>query len=88
MKDIAAAIHRGLYGKSDKANSSENQGEEFQTGFAIGKENEPDCITSEYFRRGEPLPDTDEYHRFEEWKRGFWAGRMQETVVKFYERHS
>lgn len=88
MKDIAGNIHRGIYGKSDKANASENQSEEFQTGFAIGKENDPAYITAEYWRRGEPIPDTPEFAQFEEWKRGFWAGRIQESVAKFYERNS
>ena len=33
-EDIAGNVHRKYYGKSDKANASENQNREFQDGFS------------------------------------------------------
>lgn len=82
-----------MYGKSDKANAQGNQSEDFQAGFAAGKDRDRstdnlDCIGVEYLRRKEPPIDTKDFAKFKEWKRGFWAGRMQEGVTKFYERNT
>ena len=88
MKDIAANIHRVLYKKSDKANSPENQSEDFLAGFEVGKRREiNDPIPAEYARRGRPHLGTKECDKFKEWKRGYWASRLQGSVAKFYERN-
>jgi hypothetical protein len=85
MKDIAALIHRTLYDKSDKANAQENRNSQFQAGYEHGiSENEggTDLIAAEYERRNEPGVETVEFALFREWKRGFWAGRMQKSFTK------
>lgn len=82
-RDIAALMHKGIYGKSDKANSPENQTEEFQRGYADGlTDTETDVlIEREWTRIGQP---THEIPTFREYKRGMWAAKMQATVVKAF----
>ena len=80
--DLAETIHRASYGKSGRA--SANAGNKpFLAGYAAGrKEGETDDIFArEYARRGSP-----EYGKplrdFREWKRGFWASRMQKIIAE------
>jgi hypothetical protein len=83
MRDIAAMMHQGCYGKSDKVNATENQSEDFKAGYAAGSTDaDPaDLIPAEWDRRGEP-DSGPELASFNEWKRGMWAASMQATVAK------
>lgn len=76
--DVPDRIARALHGKGDKANAIENQTAEFQAGYAEGLTNQAAnglaAITAEWRRRGSPDELTDD---FREWKRGYWAARMQ-----------
>lgn len=81
MRDLAQLIHKGIYGKSDKANSPENQTEEFQRGFKFAMDNDEmesdQMIMQGWLMFGRLGYETSE---FREWKRGMWAARMQRTI--------
>lgn len=83
--DLAALIHRGIYGKSDKLNSVDAT-EDFKEGHKFGSEfplngNIFDAFTDEWRKRGEPLPGTESYECLQEWKRGACAARLQKTCI-------
>lgn len=85
--DLAAKIHRGIYGKCDKANSPDNSNPDFKAGYTAGmdsprKSSGLDLLTPEWERRGCPEQDTAEFEKFREWKRGFYAARMQRTCAE------
>lgn len=69
--DLAAKIHKAMYGKSDKANSGDNQNPDFQAGFARGMQTDKkdsliELVPVEWRRRGEPDVDTPEWEQFKE----------------------
>ena len=87
-KDVAAGIHRGLYGKdkSDKANNPQNRNPHFQAGYKVGTDervrfdlwDERHPITVEWKRIGSPKRPPKS---FTEWKRGYAAATMQKAVA-------
>ena len=77
-EDHCGKIHKEKYGKSDKANASENQNADFQEGYAWGIEtfayHSITVLKAEIEFRGEfKLTDNG----FSEFERGFWAARSQ-----------
>lgn len=85
MKDIAATIHRAIYGHSDKANAPENRTAEWRAGYDVGCApgiDTSEVIEAEWRARGTPTTGPS-LQSFREWKRGMWAGRMQKTCAKF-----
>jgi hypothetical protein len=77
---LAERIAQVTYGKSADPDAPENQGIDFQDGFATGFEAQTklappyrvsDEITREFKRRGLYLKSDAS---FDEWKRGFWSG--------------
>lgn len=84
--DLAAKIHKGIYGKCDKANSADNSNADFQAGFKAGMEHPSEGVTDlippEWKRRGFPEPETEAFDKFREWKRGLSAARMQIACAK------
>lgn len=77
--DFPARIAEAIYKKSDKANAPENQTEGFHAGFRVGTGYAGgglDRIEFEFRFNRKPEPE------WEEWKRGFWAGKMQKTWAK------
>lgn len=84
-QDFPERLARSVYGKTDKANAPENNNSDFQDGYGVGKDSTSlpsDYILHEWQRRGEPDVDGSELSAFREWKRGFWAGRMQKTWLR------
>jgi hypothetical protein len=83
-KTIGEKIAFWSYGKSDRANASENQSEGFQRGYHAAINRQPhtessDAIFDEYRRVGSP--DDPLTNDFKDWKRGWWAGVFQ-TINK------
>lgn len=78
MKEtIGEKLSRIFHGKSDRANARENQNEDFQSGFAFGRDFNGDrmkAITSEWIKRGKPHSREE---GFAEWKRGMFAATFQ-----------
>ena len=79
LNTIGEKIAFWSYGKSDRANATENQSEGFRRGYAAAINRGPgtesmDAISQEYNRVGCPEPLTKD---FKDWKRGWWAGVFQ-----------
>lgn len=92
--DMAERIHRGLYKKSDNPEHPDNRdSREFLDGYAGGitrvrQQDNQDEIHEEYIRRGEPKLETKELERFREWKRGFHAGSIRESLTRIRTSHA
>lgn len=74
--DFPSEIAKAVYRMSDKANAPENQTKGFQAGYSAGKGHSGsglDRIEHEFRFARKPEPE------WSEWKRGFWAGKMQKT---------
>lgn len=69
-----------MYGKSDKVNAVENDNPDFKSGYdcAMGTPGTLDAIGDEWEQRGRP-EEGDALAKFREWKRGFWAAKMQRS---------
>jgi len=84
MNDVAEAIALGVYGRTSRVNSPQNQSEDFQAGFKVGcglsGSERIDAIQDEWKRRGCPHGGPA-FERFREWKRGMWAAVFQ-TITK------
>jgi hypothetical protein len=76
--DDCGQIHRKRYGKSDKANASENRNSDFQGGYAWGVETYA-CDARKVILAEAGFREKFDLTRagFEEWKRGLWAARAQ-----------
>lgn len=85
-QDFPERLARSVYGKTDKANAAENNNPDFQAGYRVGKDSTgltSDYILHEWQQRGEPEgEDNPALIAFREWKRGFWAGRIQKSWHK------
>lgn len=77
-EDHCEAVHRKLYGKSDKANAFENQNADFREGYDWGIQTF--AYDAEKVLKAE-LDFRAEFKMtgrgFNEWKRGFWSARSQ-----------
>lgn len=81
--DTPERIHKAMFGKSGLANHPGNDNPEFKAGFEVGSKakarESSDVFMPEWERRGRPQPPSIEYKRYAEWKRGYWAARMQKA---------
>ncbi len=87
--DFPERFALSIYGKTDKANASENNNPDFQAGYKRGlmpeaETNGIDAIREEWEKRfqpehGQALDD------FREWKRGYWASRMARSWYRIRE---
>jgi hypothetical protein len=78
--EIGEVISQQLYGKSSKPEAPENQGDDFKKGFVAG------CAATGEAGRDEVWRTTwDEYNNinskeWQDWKRGWWAGRYRQIA--------
>jgi len=82
--DLAEKIHRAIYKKSGHINA--NVGSPFEAGFTIGKDSGSRDTTLDikqaWLLFDEPQPGDDIWEAFQEWKRGYWAARLQRIRAK------
>lgn len=81
--DLSETIQLALYKKSGIA--SKNTDPDFLLGYGAGKDSGDDStgdIEREWRSRGEPVPPKFSWECFCEWKRGYWAARMQRACAK------
>lgn len=80
--DIAEKIQIALYKKSGVA--SKNTDPDFLSGYGVGRDTargaEQD-IHEEWKTRGRPTNGELSYPSFCEWKRGYWASRLQRACL-------
>lgn len=81
LTDLAEKLALGIYGKTGRVNSPQNNNDYFRAGFAVGCEIEDvmQAISQEWIRIGSPETPPQS---FKEWKRGLWAARLQKTVAE------
>ncbi len=82
VDELVDRLHMGLYGKVASPRAAENQGPEFQAGYAFAQSNRhiaaESLIADEWARRSCPDPDDP---AFLEWKRGLLAARLQQALT-------
>ena len=87
MSDLAENIHRAIYNKSGRINANPGN-EHFEFGFSIGTKSSTDegapmeDLTLSWFLHGKPRVGTTRWTEFEEWKRGYWAARLQRVCAE------
>lgn len=85
--DFPERFALSLYGKTDKANASENDNPDFKAGYQRGlgtDESGIDAISDEWQKRGQPERG-EALEKFCEWKRGYWASRMAKAWYRIRE---
>lgn len=81
MTSLSETLSSVMYGKPSGANAVENDNPDFRSGYDAGMDCK-DGIQSKvwadaYAAYRKPLPDSERWLQWVEWKRGFWAAKFQ-----------
>lgn len=76
------AIALTTYGKTANKDADENQNLDFQFGYLTGFESETENGLFDIADEAEARKISEVDESFREWKRGYWAGRMNKVFDK------